>query len=57
MVDGGDRSLDYDFRRGTRTAATWEAFDPLRYSFGSAELANMQDASGNRRVGEFGGRE
>ena len=39
------------------TATTWEAFDPSRYSPRSPELADMQDASGNRRVGKLGGRE
>ena len=39
------------------TAATWEAFDPSRYSPGSPELARMQDATGNGRVGMLGGSE
>ena len=37
------------------TAATWEAFDPSRAPPGSPELARMQDATGNRRVGMLGG--
>ena len=66
ILSGSFSTIFFDFWRYqptkaqiqySTTAATWDAFDPPRYSPGSPELADMQDATGNRRVGMLGGRE